>query len=372
MPIDASIPLGVQPVKIESGLNQLAGVGEAMKIGEMQRSIGTQNKLRDLYSQGIDVSTPEGFKQVAAIDPATAIKLRSDALKGKELESNIKKTGLEIDQKQMDLFRERIGNLAFNPSNANIQAHLEDSVKRGEISPQQAQQQFTQATSIPMDKRPAYFTEMGVKTLDRYQASITKRGQDITAETTRRGQDLQANPIVQGNIAEARKIGEARAEGVIAPAKDARANRKALQTAGYDPVTGTDKVSDLIKQSTSGAVETGLAGTYGAMPGGGTTSGQEAIGKLAAISRTLTLDLLDGKLGAGISNDDRVALEQRFGDMANSMVPADKRLAAWTEAKDIMRRAAMFPEPGAAPAAEPSGGKGGKPSLNDIFNNPKK
>jgi hypothetical protein len=51
------------------------------------------------------------------------------------------------------------------------------------------------------------------------------------------------------------------------------------------------------------------------------------------------------------------------------MIPSDKRLAAWGEAKEIMRRAALLPEPGqVAPAAAPSGNRSGKPSLNDIFN----
>lgn len=100
MPIDASIPLQAKNIQIESPVNQLAMMGEAMKIGEMSRGIETQNKLRDLYSQGVDISTPEGFKQIASIDPSTALKLRTDALKSRELEGNIKKTGLEIDAAQ--------------------------------------------------------------------------------------------------------------------------------------------------------------------------------------------------------------------------------------------------------------------------------
>lgn len=180
MPIDPSIPLQAQTVKLESPMNQLAMMGDAMKIGEMQRGMETQNKLRQLYSQGIDVGTPEGFKQVAAIDPATALKLRSDALQGRKLEGEINKTNFEIDKQKMDLFRERIGNLAFNPSDANIQAHLEDSVKRGEITPQQAQQQFAQATAVPLAKRPDYFTQMGVKVEKRFEMQETQRHNKVT------------------------------------------------------------------------------------------------------------------------------------------------------------------------------------------------
>lgn len=100
MPIDPSIPLQVQPLKLESPVNQLTMMNEAMKYGEMNRSIDTQNKLRELYSQGIDIGTPEGFKQVAALDPATALKLRTQGLETKKLEGDIKKTGLEIDAAQ--------------------------------------------------------------------------------------------------------------------------------------------------------------------------------------------------------------------------------------------------------------------------------
>jgi hypothetical protein len=198
MPIDPSIPLQAKNPQIQTGPNQLAMMGEAMKIGEMQRGVETQNQLRQLYSQGIDVSTPEGFKQVASLDPATALKLRADALQGQKLQGEIKKTGFEIDEKKMNLFRERIGNLAFNPSNANIQAHLEDSVKRGEISPEMAQQQFAQATAIPLDKRPNYFTQLGVKTEERYKMNTISAAQQQTADITRRGQDISAQTAIRG------------------------------------------------------------------------------------------------------------------------------------------------------------------------------
>lgn len=182
MPIDPNIPLQAKNPQIETGMNQLAMMGDAMKIGEMQRGIGVQNELRNLYSRGVDPSTPEGFRQLATLDPATAIKLRADALQGRKLEGDIAKTGFEIDEKKMGLFRERIGNLAFNPSNANIQAHLEDSVKRGEITPQVAQQQFAQATAIPIDKRPDYFTQLGVKTEKRYEMNFISASQQQTAD----------------------------------------------------------------------------------------------------------------------------------------------------------------------------------------------
>jgi hypothetical protein len=175
MPIDAAIPLQAQSVKIESPINQLAGIGEAMKIGEMQRGVQTQNRLRDLYSQGIDVSTPEGFKQVAAIDPSTAIKLRADALQGRKLESDIKKTGVEIDQKTYDFAKQKMADLAFNPSDSNVKAHLEDGILRREVTPQQATQTWQAVSAMNPDQRKNYFTELGVKVEERYKMAETQR-----------------------------------------------------------------------------------------------------------------------------------------------------------------------------------------------------
>ncbi len=175
MPIDAAIPLQAQSVKIESPINQLAGIGEALKIGEMQRGIETQNRLRDLYSQGIDVSTPEGFKQVAAIDPGTAMKLRTDALKSKELEGNIKKTGIEVNQKTYDFAKQKMADLAFNPSDSNIKAHLEDGILRGETTPAQANQTWQAVSAMNPEQRKNYFTELGVKVEERYKMAETQR-----------------------------------------------------------------------------------------------------------------------------------------------------------------------------------------------------
>lgn len=175
MPIDPSIPLQAQTVKIESPMNQLAMMGDAMKIGEMQRGVETQNKLRDLYSQGIDISTPEGFKQVAAIDPKTAMALRTDALKGQELQGNIKKTNIEVNQKTYDYAKQKMADLSFNPSDNNIKAHLEDGVLKGEINPQQANATWQQVSAMKPDQRKAYFTDLGMKVDERARLAETQR-----------------------------------------------------------------------------------------------------------------------------------------------------------------------------------------------------
>ena len=205
MPIDPNIPLQVQNIKLESPMNQLAMMGEAVKLGEMQRSVDTQNKLRELYSQGIDVGTPEGFKQVAALDPGTAIKLRADVLQGRKLEGDIKKTGIEVNQKTYNFAKQKMADLSFNPSDNNIKAHLEDGVLKGEVTPDQAKATWQQVSALNPEQRKAYFIDLGVKVEKRYEMSNISaaqqqtnataiRGQNLTAETTRRGQDMARIP----------------------------------------------------------------------------------------------------------------------------------------------------------------------------------
>jgi hypothetical protein len=209
--IDPNIALGFKQPQIQDPVNAFARAQEvgvnALKMQEMQRGVESQNKLRQLYSQGVDISTPEGFKQVAAIDPATALKLRTDALQGQKLQGDIKKTGVETNLKELEVQREQLANLAFNPSNENITAHIQDSVLQGKIPPAQAQALLAQVLPLDAARRKQFFTEMGVKAETRFQGDITKRGQDISAATTRRGQDMQADPELQGRIAQAKEFG---------------------------------------------------------------------------------------------------------------------------------------------------------------------
>ena len=138
--------------------------------------------------------------------------------------------------------------------------------------------------------------------------------------------------------------------------KDVMGNLKALKMAGYDPVTGKDEISELIKQSTGGVVEAAGAGLAGAFDV--TTSGAEAIGRLETRANAISFALLNGKLGAGISNEDRKFIERQLGDVGNPNTSSGKRLAAWTEAKNRMLSLGMLggATPPAGAAATPARG----------------
>ena len=192
--IDPNIALGFRMPQIQDPTAAAARAQEvgvnALKMQEMQRGVESQNKLRELYSQGVDISTPEGFKQVAAIDPATALKLRTDALQGQKLQGDIKKTDVETLGKQMDQFRERTADLISNPSDNNVKAHLEDGILKGLLKPEQAQERWAMVSRMNPEQRKAFFMDQSVKAEKRYEMGTISAAQQQTADLTRRGQDI--------------------------------------------------------------------------------------------------------------------------------------------------------------------------------------
>lgn len=134
-----------------------------------------------------------------------------------------------------------------------------------------------------------------------------------------------------------------------------RFGREALEAIGFDPKTGEDRVSKLIKKSTSGGMESLGAGVSGFF--GRATEGAKKIGQIKPIINNLILDKMNGKLGAGISNEDREFFKSTLGNLDDPSIPAEVRLASWGEAK---RRLAKYAGGMPSPADN-------RPSLNEIF-----
>jgi hypothetical protein len=342
----------------------------------MQEEQEVKNFLR-----GADLSKPETRAQLSQFGK-TGLGYGKLLAEQEKAGLETKKLTGEIDEQSIKLHRERVADLAFNPSDNNVLAHLEDGVLKGNITPEQAQQQWTQVGAMNPAQRKEYFTLMGVNAEKRLSDITTRRGQDISAQTTRRGQDLQYDPDLQAKIAGAKKRAETDVTQEVQGQADVKANRKALATAGYDPVTGKDNISKLIQESTGSFAGAGtdLAGRVFGI----STKGAQAISQLKTFESKLTQDILGGKLGAGISNTDREFIVQAIGEIANSTLPVETRQAAWDAVKERMRVAGMVEAPkapannvnvpGVGSQVNVPGGSAApaaKPSLDDIFK-PKK
>jgi hypothetical protein len=358
--IDPNIALGFRMPQIQDPTAAAARAQEvgvnALKMQEMQRGVESQNKLRELYSQGVDISTPEGFKQVAAIDPVTALKLRTDALQGQKLQGEIKKTDVETLSKQMDQFRERTADLISNPSDNNVKAHLEDGILKGLLKPEQAQERWAMVSRMNPDQRKAFFMDQSVKAEERYKMNTVSAAQKLTADVQREGQeitrqgqrmqygeDVVANTVTDaaGNVTQFNRFGQV----IGKPGAVGKPSATFEKTAALQKQTGRDldlaikelteatKDKGLIDQSTgSGAgrlvdVAAGFAGQA--------TPGAIAIAKLKPIA-DMALKMVPRFEGPQ-SDKDTQTYKEAAGQLADPSLPTQIRKEAGREVLRLMK-----------------------------------
>lgn len=120
-------------------------------------------------------------------------------------------------------------------------------------------------------------------------------------------------------------------------AKNRTFGQSVLEDAGFNPATGTDKVTKLIEDSTSGGLQRALAGGV-EWATGVSTPGQKAISQLEVFANDKVLAKLGGKLGAQVSDQDREFIKKTMGDIANPDLGVGRRLAAWESVKRVMAK----------------------------------
>jgi hypothetical protein len=206
--IDPNIALGFRMPQIQDPVAATARVQEigvnALKMQELQRGIQEEQEVRN-FLRSADLSKPETRAQLSQFGK-TGLGYGKLLAEQEKAGLETKKLGGEITKQQLEQSRERTSDLAFNPSDSNIKAYLEDSILRKEMTPQQAEGLFAQVANMPLDKRRDTFLQLGanaakrleqmtVSEAQRQQMGVTMRGQDIGAETARRGQDIGRIPV---------------------------------------------------------------------------------------------------------------------------------------------------------------------------------
>ena len=137
--------------------------------------------------------------------------------------------------------------------------------------------------------------------------------------------------------------------------------KKTLDLFNYNPKTGEDTITPLIKASTSGGLEKLGSESVGFVTGKA-TPGRVALGQLASLKDNMTFEKLRGKLGAQISDADVRLVASTMGDIANADIPANERAAKWKNVvlPILVRGAGMTP---ATQKAAPKGGAAKTPTL---------
>jgi hypothetical protein len=351
-PIDPSIALGFKMPQIQDPVAatmraQEVGVN-ALKMSEMQRGVQEEQAIRN-YLRDKNLFAPEtrsGLSQFGKTGLAYGKLISEQERAGLET----KKLSGEITNQQLVQSRERTSDLAFNPSDNNIKAYLEDSILRKEMTPQQAEALFAQVANMPLEQRRQTFLQLGANAAKRLEQMTLSEAQQQTLniqkgqlDLSREGQRLQYDPVRQGQIAGAKTTAQEAAKRETAGNIDVTSNRKALAQAGYDVATGKDDITDLIKKSTGSYL--GKAVDISGRTVGKSTEGSKAIAALEQKAGAITFGLLNGKLGAGISNADVQLIVSLVGKVSDGTLPVEDRLASWTSAKDMMKKLGMVDEP---------------------------
>jgi hypothetical protein len=360
--IDPNIALGFRMPQVQDPVAATARVQEvgvnALKMQELQRGLQEEQQIRN-YLAGADLAKPEtraGLAKFGKAGLATGKLLAEQERAGLET----KKLSNEISKQDLERSRERTSDLAFNPSNENITAHLQDSIKRGEMTQQQADQLFAQVANMPLDKRRDTFLQLGasaakrleqltVSEAQRQQMGVTMRGQDIGAATTRRGQDLQYAPEVvantvtdaAGNVTQFNRFGQVIGKpGAIGKPSATFEKTKALREQQSRDLTLLTKELEeitkdkgLIDQSTGSGAGRLLDVAAGFV--GQSTTGSEAIARLKPIA-DMVLKMVPRFEGPQ-SDKDTASYKEAAGQLADPSTPTATRKAAGKEVLRLMK-----------------------------------
>jgi CRISPR/Cas system-associated endoribonuclease Cas2 len=349
--IDPSIALGFRMPQIQDPVAATARVQEigvnALKMQELQRGLQEEQEIRN-YLAGADLAKPEtraGLAKFGKAGLATGKLLAEQERAGLET----KKLSGEIDKQRLEQSRERTSNLAFNPSNENILAHLQDSVLRGEMNDNQAQGLWSQVKDLNPNQRKQTFLQLGASAAKRLEQMTLSEYQRQNLGLQAEGQRLQYAPDVvantvtdaAGNVTQFNRFGQV----IGKPGAVGKPSATFEKTAALQKQTGRDldlaikelteatKDKGLIDQSTgSGAgrlvdVAAGFAGQA--------TPGAIAIAKLKPIA-DMTLKMVPRFEGPQ-SDKDTQSYKEAAGQLADPSLPTEIRKQAGKEVLRLMK-----------------------------------
>ena len=318
-----------------------------MAIEKAQREQQRADAFRNALASGAGAS-PEGMQRLMGIDPSAAIQLQDMLTK----QQQAKKDALKTD---LDLFGKIAGSLPDTPE--NYRSLYDDAVKTNPM--------LQPYLPKPETYKPGMMSQMGVSPALRYQRETA----ELAGKSRERAADLAASARLEAaNLAaqsrtEAARIAAQSKRAPLTPQEKAmeaaeieRAKlgvreevkqdfelkknvsnaNSALRFVNFNPETGEDEISSLIKKSTGsrlGAMTDEALRTFGI-----STQGGVAVKKLEQKANSLVLQLQQGKLGSGFSNADRDFLVRSLGDIQNPTATNPEKLGAWKEFMEAMKK----------------------------------
>jgi hypothetical protein len=209
--IDPSIALGFKQPQIQDPLVATARAQDigvnALKMGELQRGIAQENKLREVLASGADLDSPETIRQLYSISPKVGAEfeknravLRKEKFGAQKMESEAIDSRLKVSRDLLDGIQTPEQYILWHEANHRDPVLGPLLAARG-ITADQSRQKIMSALSQPGGLQKLInesklgvqkFTELNtISAAQQQTADLTRRGQDITL----RGQDLGRIPV---------------------------------------------------------------------------------------------------------------------------------------------------------------------------------
>jgi hypothetical protein len=375
MPIDPNIALGYRGVEAPNPLAQYAQVTQIQNaqnqnaLNQLQMR-AAQRGEQDIESvrnalAGVQYGTPDYDKALTGAFLKTGnVKGLQDYQKGQR---ETDKAGAELQIKNLELQRDIFGNLAQNPSDENVKAHLQDMLIQKRITAQEANGWLTKTATMDPAQRKTLFTDLAMKANDRVGYEVSRANNAATVGATIRGQNLtdvrereriklekdrianaeNPNAVARQTVDDSGKVTNYNKFGQIINTVAGAGKQSATfakteaqkKTMGKDlelaisELANITKDGGLIDQSTGSYI--GKAVDIGARAFGKATSGDVAAGKLAPIA-DLALKMVPRFEGPQ-SNADTASYKQAAGQLADSTLPSEIRKEAGKEVLRLMK-----------------------------------
>lgn len=359
-PRDMSQMQGADPYL--SGLTQLGEALLARYAGKQATGAeaGAESAARAGVQTGINELIPLGQTpvegQIDPIDNEAPIPLAPGA------SQNMRLTLPDVMAKRQGM-TEATNNMPAQQAQSVISQALLEKYKPVQLDPDKVAQRrmVEEQTSAALEEKRAA-REQRIQELNYRIEEDRRRGKEsddlrrelgrLQADTARSAQENTAAIAASNNEARMRELkAKIEADNDKRPAVTSQASaNEILASIGYKEGQD-DEVTALLKKSTGSGV--GKAVDRVASWGGVTTNGAEAGDTLGSRSAEIVRNLLGGKLGAGISNADRDFLEKLPGQLSDTSIPRERRIAAWHDFLGRQKRmAGASPVTAPAPAAQ--------------------
>jgi hypothetical protein len=257
------------------------------------------------------------------------------------------KAGAELTEKNMNIMRERTKDILQNPSNENYIAHMQEGVRDGFVTPEQAQRAVQTYTAIPPNQRVAFLQQGLAKAEDIYRNNTISAGEKARLGQAQSHFDIgqksagQTLTDASGNVTVLDKQGNVmRQLGNIGKPSATFEKTAALQKQqGRDlglaitELESATKDKGLIDQSTGSGI--GRLADVSAGFVGQATPGAIAIAKLKPIA-DMALKMVPRFEGPQ-SDKDTQSYKEAAGQLADPSLPTDLRKAAGKEVLRLMK-----------------------------------